>query len=65
MTWYRTSETSMRCEPWTVARIMLKGGASYELWHDKMPTVAGPWGRYPTFAAAREAAERAEMAGQG
>ena len=65
MTWHRTSETSMRCEPWTVAKVFVGGQPSYELWHDKAPVSAGPWGRYASFAAAKEAAELAEIAGQG
>ncbi len=54
-TWQRSSDTSMRQAPWTVAKVMVKGNWSYELWHDAMPL---PAGRFPSFDAARSAAER-------
>ena len=62
MRWQRTSETSMRCDPWTVARVKVKGVFFYELWHDKQPAAAG---RYASFEVAKVAAENFEKDGQG
>ena len=55
MNWHKTSETSMRCAPWTVAKVSIKGHTVYELWHDNQPSVTG---RYDSFAAARADAEK-------
>ena len=65
MKWLRTGDTAMRCEPWTVSRVTVKGVNFYELWHDKQPASAAPWGTYASFEIAKHAAEQAEMAGQG
>jgi len=51
----------MRCEPWTVAKITLSGGVSYELWHDKKPAAVG---RYASFEEAKIAAAHLESVGQ-
>lgn len=55
MIWTKSGATAMRCEPWTVAKITLSGGVSYELWHDKKPAAVG---RYPSFEMAKTAAEK-------
>ena len=65
MKWHRTGDTAMRCEPWTVSRITVRGVNFYELWHDKQPQDSAPWGRFSSFDAAKHAAEQTEIAGQG
>ena len=65
MQWKRTGETAMRCEPWTVARVTVRGVNLYVLWHDKQPASVGCFGVYPSFDEAKKAAEQAELAGQG
>lgn len=62
MQWRRLSETAMRCEPWTVAKAVVRGKPLYELWHDKRPEMIGP---FPSFDAAKAEAERMEGEGQG
>ena len=57
MQWKRTGETAMRCEPWTIARVTVRGINLYVLWHDAKPDAIG---RYDTFGEARDAARREE-----
>ena len=62
MKWQRSGDTAMRCDPWTIAKVRIKGQMVYELWHDKFPAVVG---RFDNFDAAKADAEQREMAGQG
>ena len=61
MQWRRAGDTAMRCDPWTVGKVIVRGETSYELWHDKQPAVVG---RFKSFDAAKAEAERIELAGQ-
>ena len=61
MKWTRSTDTSMRCEPWTICKVWLNGIAHYELWHDKQPHAVGS---EPSFEKAKELAESIELAGQ-
>jgi hypothetical protein len=54
----------MRCEPWTIAKVTVKGINYYELWHDKQPASVGCWGVYPSFDVAKHAAQEAEAEGR-
>lgn len=58
----RQTDYSMRCDPWTVAKVSIKGMFFYELWHDKQPAMVG---RYSSFDLAKHAVEEMEAAGQG
>ena len=62
MQWQRVNETCMRCAPWQVARVTLRGAQIYELWHDKTPAMIG---RFDTFEAAKNRAMQLEFGGQG
>lgn len=62
MHWTRVNETCMRCAPWQVARVTLRGAQIYELWHDKSPAMIG---RFDTFEAAKNRAMQLEFGGQG
>lgn len=55
MVWISQGDYVMRCAPWTVAKVTVRGVVSYELWLDGTPTCAG---RYATFDLAKEDAER-------
>lgn len=61
MTWNRSSATSMRCDPWTVAKVRVHGASIYELWHDKAPEAVG---RFDSFDEAKAQAERLEAEGK-
>lgn len=63
MQWQKTSATSMRCEPWTIAKVTVKGINYYELWHDKQPASVGCFGVYQSFDQAKQAAVQAETDG--
>ena len=63
MHWKRTGETAMRCEPWTIARVTVRGINLYELWHDKQPASVGCFGVYQSFDQAKQAAAQAEADG--
>ena len=52
----------MRLDPWTVAKVCVKGVFYYELWHDKQPAMVG---RFSSFDLAKHEVQRLEMAGQG
>ncbi len=57
MSWVRSTDTSMRKAPWTVARVQHRGELIYELWNDAIQL---PVGRFMSFEKAREAAEKLE-----
>lgn len=61
MKWRNISNTAMRCDPWTIAKVWIQGRATYELWHDKRPVMVGS---YSTFEQAKAVALREEMIGQ-
>ncbi len=62
MKWARSGDTAMRCAPWTVAKVSVKGIFFYELWHDKQ---AGMLSSFSTFDLAKAEAMKLETAGQG
>lgn len=57
-TWTRTSPTTWRCEPWTIAKVTVKGHDRYELWHDAETECRV----FDSLNEACEAARRAENA---
>jgi hypothetical protein len=48
----------MSSPPWHVAKVMVRGVPSYELWNDGRPAMVG---RFSTFAAAKREAEREQL----
>lgn len=61
MQWKRISDTAMRCDPWTVAKVRVHDVLNYELWHDKRPFMVGS---YSSFDQAKAEAERMEGEGE-
>lgn len=55
--WTRTSATSIRCAPWTIATVTIGGRQSAELWHDDRPDAIG---RFDSVSEALDAARREE-----
>ena len=53
--WTKTSPTSMRKAPWTVAKVALNGSVLYECWHDSKPL---PVFRVKSFEEAQTHIER-------
>ena len=58
MIWNRSGATAMSSPPWHVAKVMVRGLASYELWHEGRPA---PVGRFSAFDAAKREAERQQF----
>jgi len=61
MTWQRTSDYSIRCEPWTICAIYSGDDCTFELWHDKRPDAVG---RFKSPGMAKAEAERLEAGGE-
>lgn len=55
--WTRTSATSIRCAPWTIATVTVAGRQSAELWHDDKPHTIG---RFDSVSEALDGARREE-----
>lgn len=55
--WTRTSTTSIRCAPWTIATVTIGGRQSAELWHDDRQHALG---RFDSVSEALDAARREE-----
>lgn len=55
--WTRTSATSIRCAPWSIATVTVGGRQSAELWHDDQPHVVS---RFDSVSEALDAARREE-----
>ncbi len=62
MKWEKSGETAMRCAPWTVAKVSVKGVNFYELWQDGKPHQIG---LYASFEVAKHAITQIEIGGQG